>query len=427
MHSRRITWLFFSISLVLSQSSVVLSQIYTSSGSTGSDGALSFPNAKPGDIIIFNPASFSPPLDPSHDGIFNFTTINIPAGVTVKLSGQILPVPVYWLASGNVDIEGTLDLSGGDGAAATTLVALRTASIPGSGGYPGGVGGFVNTGDPSQPGLGPQGGAAGNPGVSCPVDGALGANLLLVPLFGGSGGGGFSQGGAFGGGGGAGGGAMLIASSASIIVNGQISANGGNGGIGTAGNSGAAGGSGGAVRLVGQTITGTGTIQVNGGVNRCSGIPSAGTIRLEANQLNFSGSASGNLTSGTPFATFVPSAGNPSPAVKVLTIGGVGVNPNPTGSFDTPDVTINSNAAVPIVVQASNVPLGTVIHLQITSENGNDILVDTPGLTGSLQSSTATVSVTFPPGYSHGYINASFSTGGSTTSNNRSMSSVIKQ
>ena len=423
MHSRRITWLFLSISLALSQASVALSQIYTSSGSTGSDGALSFPNAKPGDVIIFNPASFSPPLDPSHDGIFNFTTINIPTGVTVKLSGQILPGPIFWLASGNVDIEGTVDLSGANGVVATNQVAQRIPSIPGAGGYAGGTGGMFGGGDPAEPGLGPQGGIAS--GGGCAGSGGFGANTLLVPLFGGSGGGGMIASGFFGGGGGAGGGAILVASSGSITLNGAILANGGSGGVG-GGISSAGGGSGGGIRLVAQTITGSGLIQATGGSNNCTTGGTSGIIRLEANQLNFTGSENGNITSGTPFATFVPTAGNPAPAVKVVSIGGATVNPNPTGSFSTPDVTISSAVAVPIVVQGTNVPTGTVVHLQIASENGPDIIVDTPGLTGSPQSSTATVNVTFPPGYSHGFITASFSTGGSTSPNSIQMKASIK-
>src|SRR5579884_2848318 len=77
-----------------------------SSGSTGVDGALTFP-ANAG-LIYFNPASFAPRVN----NIYNFTTINIPVGTTVRLSGWFLNGPVYWLAQGNVQIDGTLDLSG---------------------------------------------------------------------------------------------------------------------------------------------------------------------------------------------------------------------------------------------------------------------------------------------------------------------------
>src|SRR5438270_208703 len=54
-----------------------------SSGSTGIDGALNL--TTPG-TILFNPKTFNPPLDQDGDNIYNFTTINIGAGVTVKLT-----------------------------------------------------------------------------------------------------------------------------------------------------------------------------------------------------------------------------------------------------------------------------------------------------------------------------------------------------
>lgn len=46
-----------------------------SSGSNGSDGALNFPDAKEGDVILFDPKAFSPPLDSDGDNVYHFTTI----------------------------------------------------------------------------------------------------------------------------------------------------------------------------------------------------------------------------------------------------------------------------------------------------------------------------------------------------------------
>src|SRR5713101_355998 len=87
------------------------------SGSNGSDGALNL--TTPG-TIIFDPKSFNPPLNPAGDNIFNFTTINIAAGVTVKLTSKVLTGPIYWLATGDVTIAGTIDLSGEKGHDTTT-------------------------------------------------------------------------------------------------------------------------------------------------------------------------------------------------------------------------------------------------------------------------------------------------------------------
>ena len=53
-----------------------------SSGSTGSDGALTY--TTPG-TYVFDPTALTPPRNSYGNGIFNFTTITIAAGVTLKL------------------------------------------------------------------------------------------------------------------------------------------------------------------------------------------------------------------------------------------------------------------------------------------------------------------------------------------------------
>jgi hypothetical protein len=381
------------------------------SGSTGSDGALIFQAPNPGQTItvIFNPASFTPPLDPAHDNIFNFTTITIPAGVTVQLvTGTLASGPVVWLATGAVDIEGTLDLSGATGHPPTNpaIQTLRVPAAPGPGGYTGGVGGNGGT-LATEPGLGPGGGAAGGFN-GCGGGGAFTGNSFLVPLFGGSGGGG--QGGAgFGGGGGGGGGAILIASSSSITVNGTISANGGTAGSQGGALNGGGSGAGGAIRLAAPLLRGNGQLSVRGGGNTCNGGGNnggTGTVRLEAVQEEFTGGFSGaTVTSGTPFNTFLPAA---PPAITVVSVGGIPVNPLPTGSFQTPDVTINSTAPVTVAIRAANVPVGTVVTLEFYSENGPDIKTTSTPLAGNLASSTATAQVTFPSGFARGFIFASF-------------------
>src|SRR5689334_17751554 len=73
-----------------------------SSGSTGADGA-------------FAPtASVALQVPPS--GTFNFTTINIPAAVTVTFFRNATNTPVTMLASGDVTILGTISLDGTGGA-----------------------------------------------------------------------------------------------------------------------------------------------------------------------------------------------------------------------------------------------------------------------------------------------------------------------
>src|SRR5580658_748157 len=111
-----------------------------SSGSTGSDGAYS-----PTVSGNFDPVALG--LNPSGDNVFNFTTINIPQGVTITLiAGNLRNKAVTWLATGNVMIAGTLTLSGASGGVlpssnqAGQLASSRVLPEPGPGGYTGGMG-----------------------------------------------------------------------------------------------------------------------------------------------------------------------------------------------------------------------------------------------------------------------------------------------
>jgi len=65
-----------------------------SSGSTGADG----PFAPTSDVTLTLPP----------DGVFNFTTVTIPAGVTVRFTRNTANTPVTLLATGDVTIAGTL-------------------------------------------------------------------------------------------------------------------------------------------------------------------------------------------------------------------------------------------------------------------------------------------------------------------------------
>ena len=178
------------------------------SGSTGADGAYS-PTVS-GD---FDPIALG--IDKSGDNVFNFTTINIPQGVTIKLrASKLRNAAVTWLATGNVTIAGTLDLSGAPGASAELRATprrshpLRVLPEPGPGGYTGGLGPDGWGGCTSGSGAGRR---AGRPERHDGFDQCFGGNAsfissgyaaynstpgatygsyLLVPLYGGSGGGG---------------------------------------------------------------------------------------------------------------------------------------------------------------------------------------------------------------------------------------------
>ncbi|HEB51777.1 MAG TPA: hypothetical protein ENI87_00840, partial [bacterium] len=71
-------------------------------------------------------------------GVFNFRNVRIPQGVTVRGTG---PNPMVWLCSGTFTVEGTLTVSGGDGARVDTLNSANFAKAGGIGVCGGGNGG----------------------------------------------------------------------------------------------------------------------------------------------------------------------------------------------------------------------------------------------------------------------------------------------
>jgi hypothetical protein len=411
------------------------------SGSTGADGA-------------FSPAANTTvTLPPS--GIFNYTTVNIPAGVTVSYVRNTANTPVVILASGNVTIAGTLNVSGntapGVGAAGGGSVGDDAkAGLGGPGGFDGGRGGVVSVVVPNTAngavrggaGLGPGGGGGADftcltngtantmfggagggyssPGASSNgggntclgplvtgIGGASYGSSTILPLIGGSGGGGGSGGVSFpGAGGGGGGGAILIASSGTINVTGSILAAGGSGGSGDGAGLGGPGGgaSGGAVRLVATTFSGNGPISAAGGpagtVPCCAfgfvgaaGAGADGRVRLEAETFNRTAATTPAASVSLPGPVFVAGA----PTLTISSVAGVSAPANPTGNADITLAATTPNP-VAVVFTTSGVPVGNIVQLTVIPAFGPKITTVTPALTGSTASATASVSVNLPVG-----------------------------
>ena len=239
-------------------------QAQFNSGSTGSDGPLNVTAS-----MTLDPATL-----PNHcaNNVCNFTTITIGANATVVLTSQLWRnASVVWLASGDVTIAGTIHVDGTPAAVMSNMNPglNRFPAAPGPGGFPGGVGGYLN--QPPQPGAGFGAGGAGTPQAINGGSATYGYyNNQLTPLIGGSGGGGGAQGtGVAGGNGSGGGGAIRIVSSTSITVNGLITANSGPNACGAGpGNPGCGGyGSGGVIHLIAPVVSGTGKVQTNGTTN----------------------------------------------------------------------------------------------------------------------------------------------------------------
>ncbi len=417
----RVSWRLFCVGimtalLVLWGSPQGIAQVTFNSGSDGSDGELTL--TTPGTVAFFA----LPGLDADGDGIYHFTTITIGEGVTVDMTG-ISHSPATWLASGQVRVDGIITLNGRDGESAFNGGA---GGLPGAGGWSGGSG--ASGALLAQSGRGPGAAQAGNSPINNNRAGAGGGhavpggngsanfgnvpvlggpaygNAFLLPLLGGSGG---SGGGNFsignGGGGGGGGGALLIASSLSIEINGTIQANGGSGGNGSNTSAGGGGGSGGSLRLRAPVISGVGVVSVQGGVGvHQGGDGSPGRIRLEGQ-----GTFSGTLI---PVATPTPLGPLTLPTsrlpVRITRVGEIDVPEQTTGSLTTADVVVDTASPVTLEIAAQGVPLGTVVRVSVLSETAETIVVESTPLEGTVESSTATATVTIPHGFVHFLVEA---------------------
>lgn len=344
------------------------------------------------------------------NGIWNFTSIEIPSGITVYFKKNAGNTPVTWLATENVDIQGWVNVSGNSYTSSNTP---GNEAKGGPGGYDGGLGGtsFQVAGTYNgSPGSGPGGGSGGIDRWGDGVGGSFTGNSYLIPLVGGSGGGGTSSTPTANGiNGGAGGGAILIASSKDINVSGAIEAYGGanyytydNGtptqGRNTALTSGS--GSGGAIRLVADRVLGGGQLRVDrGATNNETNTATNGKIRIEGYFRGILNTAS-NITSGTvtasvPLAVTVPPAGT-SPGLTITHVAGTAVTQPPTGSLSSPDVIFSSTGTVNITVTAANIPDGTAVTCRVTS--GSQIInLPTTG-TVPLAGGTCTFSTTVQAG-----------------------------
>lgn len=406
-----------------------------SSGSTGVDGALS-PTA---DVVITLPAS----------GVLNYTTVNIPTGVTVRFQRNLANTAVTMLTTGDVNIAGVIDLSGESGKTTTTGgVVYTSAPLGGPGGFSGGLGGMPGSNTQAGTGLGPGGGGGGIDNTSSSVCygastgqggggggyASVGANspcvalygyavgvrtgygggaygsIGMLPLVGGSGGGGgggsLTSTGAGGTGGGGGGGALLLVSSGAVTLSGKIVAKGGMGGnpnngqcwTNTVSNNpvlagGGGGGAGGAVRILAAAYSGAGTVDVTGGLGACQ----SGNVTTTS-MVGYLGSytSGGNGAAGYS-SVEVETTGTFSlatiPGLIITKIGGVAVASGSVAlAADLPN-------PVSVEVSATGIPVGTAVKLTVTPAYADKYSVNTSALAGTA-TLTATGTINIPGGNS---------------------------
>jgi hypothetical protein len=405
--------------------------------------AWAFNSGSTGELGAFNPTVTTVvPLPPS--GILNYTSVTIPVGVTVTFQKNATNTPVTILATGDVLINGTINISGtsaanvgtqGDGA----LGDDGAPGLGGPGGYDGGRGGLPTGTRLAGQGVGPGAGIGGHFGTSScngiafggagggygtagggflcvgPNIGITGGqpygNPQILPLIGGSGGGGGASAASLSGsGGGGGGGAILIAASGTVTINGSILANGGNGGVSNGAGIGASGGggSGGAIRILATHLAGgpAGVLSAVGGVlgpnasfNGHGTNGGVGRIRLEYETTSRNASAVTNPGPTIPIAGTPPGpvfiAGGPT--LRIAQVAGSNAPAAPTGNAD---ITLPSSTSNPVTVmfESSGVPLGSTVFLAVTPAFGPRATAVSTALSGTVENATASASITLPAG-----------------------------
>jgi hypothetical protein len=227
--------------------------------------------------------------DVAPDGIFNFTSIHIPANVTITFERNTANTPVFFAATGDVLIEGTINVSGtdysktsgpggGDGGLASPNSAGSAGQglSPGQGGPPpagqGNAGGGAGMGTDGKIATARTGSNPGSPGLKIPRPELLPGQTGTAGSGGGGGGGRTYFGvNISGGDGGGGGGGLQISTPGNLTLKGKLSANGGHGAWSFAnafarGGPGG-GGAGGNIELYAQNIIidGTPAIEARGG------------------------------------------------------------------------------------------------------------------------------------------------------------------
>ena len=364
--------------------------------------------------------------------IFKFSSVNIPAGVNVTFTNHPSRAPVILLVQGDVIIHGTVSLNGSVGHSGT---GLRGNAEPGPGGFRGGRGSDSQTAGGG--GMGPGGasyganndhagsggshGGAGTTalttwGASAPGSaGVTYGNPGLFPLIGGSGGAG-SANGSLGKGGGSGGGAILIATPGQIFLNGGISANGGSATNVGGGNRPSGAGAGGGIRLIADSISGTGNLQAiggaafSGGVNTTSGAGGVGRIRVETNTNELVDLGNPAYSQGLP-GTVPRIFRDPlTPQIRSVSLAGNPVPDDPRGklTFPNSDLVIPDPGVKTLAIEAENVPVDGLVEIRVIRRTGQDAKILADFVSGTLENSLWSANIPVDAGFSTVQVRAAF-------------------
>lgn len=384
------------------------------SGSTGALGAL----IVEGDTEI--------PLPP--DGVLHYTDIDIGADATVTFKRNADNTPVVLLASGDVLIAGTIDVSAVvPGQTLSTPEVSAVGALGGPGGSDGGASFYAMGLAQGQAGYGPAGGegtqqynnsyyggaggasavAAGGKGNQAgPAGPAAPASAGNWLLHGGSGGGSSPETG-----GGGGGGVITIAASGSILFDGTLYANGGTSLGSKAGNGGA-----GVIRLVATEIHGQGSTQAvqtgycSAGNSWDAGCGGAGLIRFDAFDMtgSFFSNANPAPTLGLP-APAVPYPFEQRPTLRIAVVAGQDAPAGDTTGYHPladPSIVVTDGTTIAVTLETEYVPLGTVVKVVAATLGYGTLTVDSTPVAGTFEAGTATADIDIPAGTRVGTVHA---------------------
>jgi hypothetical protein len=314
------------VALSLGVNSPLFGQAFDS-GSNGSYGALN--------------VTTDTTLDMPSDGVFHCTTITVASGATLKFKKNSLNTPVYLLATGDVMIQGTIDVSGG-------TPNGKVGGFGGPGGFDGGFGAFAQL----KVGQGQGPGGGGNVAVFAIPYGEntnTYGNSLLIPLIGGSGGGGIwdISGGC------GGGGAVLVASSTRAGIEGKLDARGPYNGSFAA--------SGGAIRIVAPLVQGAGTLDASGIYGNDGRVRIDSPDRYAYRNLHIFGLFAG----GANMIVFPPGI----PRLDIISAAGTAI-PEATNSAVSILLAAGSSTNQIVRVQARGFTNDVPIRVKVTPENG---------------------------------------------------------
>lgn len=379
-------------------------------GADGSDGALHVTANTTIDLSQAIAATWDTPSTAADQGkgvydgskwavVFKYSSVIIDANRTLNFTNHPSHAPVVWLVSGDVTINGAINLSGAGS-------AISGSAVPGPGGFAGGYAQIPSVTSASA-GFGPGGGAFVGSADSSNGGSYTYGNSRVLPLIGGSGGSG-AYGAAFNcatyGGGGAGGGAILIAAHGTVTLSGAIAANGGGGMcLHNCINCGATtgGGSGGAIRLIANSISGAGTLRANGSNNG-----GAGRARVEANSTVLSDPGQPAYTFGLPgsTATIWPAAGAASVAFLAIDTANHSTQGPPAWRWDDPygntspptDVVINAANPAIISIETRNIATTAPVTVRVVPVSGQDATVGAVLESGDFSQAIWTARVNVP-------------------------------